>query len=1386
MGFINKSKNSVLTYSFTKKLKQIFALIISAVLLLSNMPMNVLAAGSQDTGGLCEHHIEHSYEVCGYYEGMPCNHTEHSEDACYRSVTKCVHEHSDDCYPAEAEAAEPNACTHECSRESGCIKKELDCPHEKGQHDEACSYKEAAFCTYECEECQTQDSGNQELECVCTEPCTEGSINQECSVCGAVGANLSQCAADFSLKNEIIVEGTTNWSEIETKLKEILENEPDAQVKIIGKGDEPTIMFDKGDETDSRQPLIVKIKTDMVFENVTLTSGYETTAPDVYLCAYGHRLTISSTVQVQRNATGRFHFTIYGGGYNESVENTYLYIDGGGFANIIGGSYGANSKDSYVYVGKTVDVGIVIGGSHGGVSEGNIEVVYAAENGEELLKRNGVRRIIGGSVDISNSEQKADCTGEYIKVTIEDGALVTDVRGALNSMVHCNDIYINVEKGAAVTRFIEGGAGTSKGVPGFYPANGYDPYYGSFYETHSNIHIRMDGEGRLSDKHEYSAEIIGGATNGDIYGNIDVILNGAVESLVGGCYNGDVTGNIDITVNGQVKAGGSNADWEIGNVPQWFDGYVNAGCFEGTLTGNTKTTIGKDGVVYAVLGGCDNGAMIGDAQIHVYGKVIKGDRDEYKNADRLTQYSGSIFGGSYMTSSGLDVSKQEGDTKVIVYDGATVEGDVYGGGCYTSLTGNSNVIVSGQVNGNVYGGGLVPDGYSLFASSGKVYYIGYVSENSYVELNGNASANDVYGAGCFGDIFNGEIVLKDNATVQNVCGTGNSYYKCWRKGTEYTYVQKSVPCSDVQGDVSISIQDNAVVKDAIYGYKFYTSQKGTTEKAVDGKAEVFFEHSTGDFKRVENADLVQVTDSSKVMIDNEHQDDAQLVNVSDLTIDEYATLTLGANAHILGNYQGDKIKSGTLTIPAGKCLTADGTVTNLTKISIYDYNGVIPAKAQIYVVSGAGSTTNDGDFTWVDTRNGVYMDWKVQDNKTSTQWWLVNNPNPENHGNLTVSKEVAGDAGEKNKSFKFTVTLSDTSIGGTYGDMIFKDGVATFTLKHGESKTATGLSVGISYTVTEDDANQDGYATSSTGESGIITTIGATAAFTNTKNVTPPNPDPTPKTGGLIVSKTVSGNRGDTSKDFRFTVTLGDTSINGKYGDMTFHDGVAVFTLKHGQNMKATGLPAGIRYTVTESDNAGYTVTSTGETGSIIANDTVVALFNNHKSGGSSESDTVNVSVKKVWKLDDGGKAADSVTVVLLRDGKEYKKVELSDQNGWTCTWTGLSDGYTWTVAEVNVPDGFTSKVNQNGMTFTIINDDTPTDSDEPSEPNEPTNPSKPEEPGTPEKPTLPDDTPKTGDESNLTLWLVLMIFSGSAMISILLLCGPRYKTKHYKAKTRL
>lgn len=249
-------------------------------------------------------------------------------------------------------------------------------------------------------------------------------------------------------------------------------------------------------------------------------------------------------------------------------------------------------------------------------------------------------------------------------------------------------------------------------------------------------------------------------------------------------------------------------------------------------------------------------------------------------------------------------------------------------------------------------------------------------------------------------------------------------------------------------------------------------------------------------------------------------------------------------------------------------------------------------------------------------------------------------------GHLTVSKTVAGNAGDKHRDFTFTVLLGDTSISGTYGEIKFTSGVATFTLKHGESKTAFGLPVGITYTVTESEANQDGYTTSSTGASGAIEESGSAAAFLNTKD----NTDP--KTGSLIVSKTVSGSGGDTDKGFLFTVTLSDTSVNGKYGDMTFRDGISTFTLKHGESVRAAGLPGGTRYTVSESDRAGYTATASGEAGILENGKTATVLFNNHKNdreepGNPDTPSSPGESPNPGMPAEDGPKTGDGTNVVL-------------------------------------------------------------------------------------------------------------------------------------------
>ncbi|MFR9216204.1 MAG: hypothetical protein ACLVKK_08220 [Ruthenibacterium sp.] len=100
--------------------------------------------------------------------------------------------------------------------------------------------------------------------------------------------------------------------------------------------------------------------------------------------------------------------------------------------------------------------------------------------------------------------------------------------------------------------------------------------------------------------------------------------------------------------------------------------------------------------------------------------------------------------------------------------------------------------------------------------------------------------------------------------------------------------------------------------------------------------------------------------------------------------------------------------------------------------------------------------------------------------------------------------------------------------------------------------------------------------------------------------------------GSLTVSHTVTGSTGGGPKAFAFTVTVEDLP-DGVYGDMAFHNGMASFTLCHGESKTASGLPAGADYIVKLTDAQGYKVTATGNEGQIPKNAEAVAAFICHK-----------------------------------------------------------------------------------------------------------------------------------------------------------------------------
>lgn len=129
----------------------------------------------------------------------------------------------------------------------------------------------------------------------------------------------------------------------------------------------------------------------------------------------------------------------------------------------------------------------------------------------------------------------------------------------------------------------------------------------------------------------------------------------------------------------------------------------------------------------------------------------------------------------------------------------------------------------------------------------------------------------------------------------------------------------------------------------------------------------------------------------------------------------------------------------------------------------------------------------------------------------------------------------------------------------------------------------------------------------------------------------------------------------------------------------------------------------------------------------IISPDEIV--FNNLKK-------TTSVTAEKVWKLDDGKTAADSVTVALYKDGVEYDSKRLNKDNNWQYTWDNLPMA-NWSVKEVNPPKGFKVSIEQIDNKFIITNDDIG-DSVDPK----PDKPDKPVDPNNPDNPVVPDTVP--------------------------------------------
>ena len=134
-------------------MKRVLAVFLTCVFVLGLLPLPTFALET-DSGGLCPHHTEHSYEVCGYIEsveGQPCGHV-HNGDCGFAEAAEEI-----PCDMGCAEAGEDGQTVHD----EGCAytpaAEGAPCLHE---HDGECGYVPAdpgQPCGYDCRICPVQE-----------------------------------------------------------------------------------------------------------------------------------------------------------------------------------------------------------------------------------------------------------------------------------------------------------------------------------------------------------------------------------------------------------------------------------------------------------------------------------------------------------------------------------------------------------------------------------------------------------------------------------------------------------------------------------------------------------------------------------------------------------------------------------------------------------------------------------------------------------------------------------------------------------------------------------------------------------------------------------------------------------------------------------------------------------------------------------------------------------------------------------------------------------------------------------------------------------------------------------------------------------------------------
>ena len=332
------------------------------------------------------------------------------------------------------------------------------------------------------------------------------------------------------------------------------------------------------------------------------------------------------------------------------------------------------------------------------------------------------------------------------------------------------------------------------------------------------------------------------------------------------------------------------------------------------------------------------------------------------------------------------------------------------------------------------------------------------------------------------------------------------------------------------------------------------------------------------------------------------KDAGQTVTVAGITTTAAIQTTAGQNDRYTSQTVRDTVKYYGLT--KGTSYTLQGTLMDKATGNAYQENGKDVTASKTFKASAtSGTETLDFEISSSEAKNktlvvceSVYttVDGKqvliAQHSDLTDKDQTVEVPD-ETVGKLKVTKTIQN--GDKNKAFKFTITLKGSRIKDSMmlSGVTFTNGVGTISLKHGESKLIEDIPSGTTYRVVEE---QSGLYRPiiTTGDAGTIEDgKTAEASFVN---IHLKEEEPGEDEVNLTVSKKVLPEVAGAGEKFQFTAVFDHLRANWNYGlsdETEFQsdaDGKATvtFTLGKGENVTFLHLPAGCTYRFTEAAGA--------------------------------------------------------------------------------------------------------------------------------------------------------------------------------------------------------